>query len=60
MSTPFIPHDQLQRMITNQLFQSLKMGPGAQPINVTPLQIQQLASSLDSLKLPNLKLPDIL
>jgi hypothetical protein len=47
-------------MITNQLFQSLKMGPGAQPINVTPLQIQQLASSLDSLKLPNLKLPDIL
>jgi hypothetical protein len=58
MSTPFIPFEQLQTMITSQLLQSLKRGPGAPPINVASLQLQQLTSGLDSLKLPDLKIPD--
>jgi hypothetical protein len=58
MSTPFIPFEQLQTMITSQLLQSLKRGPGAPPINVASLQLQQLTSGLNSLKLPDLKIPD--
>jgi len=58
MSVPFIPSDQLQTMINSQLLQSLKRGPGAPPINVVSLQLQQLTSNLDSLKLPDLKISD--
>jgi hypothetical protein len=58
MSTPFIPFEQLQTMITSQLLQSLKRGPGAPPINVASLQLQQLTSGINSLKLPDLKIPD--
>ena len=58
MSTPFIPREQLQRMITTQIFQNLKRGPGAPPINVATLQLQQLMPDFDSLKIPDLKLPD--
>jgi hypothetical protein len=58
MSTPFIPREQLQRMITAQIFQNLKRGPGAPPINVATLQLQQLMPDFDSLKIPDLKLPD--
>ena len=58
MSTPFIPFEQLQTMITSQLLQSLKRGPGAPPINVASLQLQELTSGLNSLKLPDLKIPD--
>jgi hypothetical protein len=42
MNTPFIPADQLQRMIVNQLFQGLKQGPGAAPFNPVPYQLHQI------------------
>jgi hypothetical protein len=44
MSFPFIPADQLQSMITNQLFQGLKQGPGAAPFNPVPYQLYQIQS----------------
>jgi hypothetical protein len=46
MNNPFIPIDQLQRMITNQLFQGLKKGPGAAPFNPLPYQIEVLQSQI--------------
>ena len=48
MTVPFIPVEQLQRMITNQLFQGLKQGPGAQPFNPVPYQIQQIQTQLNT------------
>jgi hypothetical protein len=46
MNTPFIPADQLQRMITNQLFQGLKLGPNAAPFNPVPYQVELLQSQI--------------
>ena len=48
MSFPFIPSDQLQRMITNQLLQGLKQGPGAAPFNPVPYQLQQIQSQMQA------------
>jgi len=48
MNTPFIPFDQLQRMITNQLFQGMKLGPGAAPFNPVPYQLHQIQSQLNT------------
>jgi hypothetical protein len=48
MNPSFIPADQLQRMITNQLFQGLKQGPGAAPFNPVPYQLQQIQSQMQA------------
>ena len=48
MSFPFIPADQLQHMITNQLFQGLKQGPGAAPFNPVPYQLHQIQNQLQT------------
>ena len=48
MSFPFIPADQLQRMVTNQLFQGLKQGPGAAPFNPVPYQLHQIQNQLQT------------
>ena len=48
MSFPFIPADQLQRMITNQLFQGLKQGPGAAPFNPVPYQLHQIQNQMQA------------
>ena len=52
MSFPFIPADQLQRMITNQLFQGLKQGPGAAPFNPVPYQLQQIQNQTQNITAP--------
>jgi hypothetical protein len=48
MNTPFIPADQLQRMITNQLFQGLTLGPGAAPFNPVLYQLNQIQNQLQA------------
>ena len=58
MSTPFIPRAQLQRVITYQLLQNLKRGPGAPPIDTTALQLYQLTHKANFLDLPDLTIPD--
>jgi hypothetical protein len=42
MTTPFIPAEQLQRMITSALFQSLAQHRGVTPQNVTAFQLKQI------------------
>ena len=50
MNTPFIPGNQLQQMITNQLFQGLKRGPGAPAFDPMPYQLNQIQNQLNQLQ----------
>lgn len=46
MNKLFFTEAQLEYLISNQLLQSLKRGPGAGPINPVPFQLQQLNQDL--------------
>jgi hypothetical protein len=46
MTNPFIPRDQLNNMLTNQIFQAMKMGPNQNPFDIAKVLPLSAASQL--------------
>jgi hypothetical protein len=46
MNHPFIPRDQLNNMLTNQIWQAMKQGPNQNPLDIAKILPLSAASQL--------------